>query len=247
MPLRDMAPVAVFDLDGTVLDINSFPHWVMFLIAGHLPEIGLHRRLLLSLRVALRVLQRKLLGTSHEALLRHLQAAWRSAIRQRPHASLHRFEAMLLQRVRPNLGRVLQLVATGQIDAVLATAAAEDYAAGLGRQLGFRHVLATGSDRRHDDPANSGVHKRGQVLAFLVAHGWNARPIILFTDHLDDLPLMRDSSTVYWCGPPDTMPQAVAAAAGVSFIRCNELPGTALAEQFSNTCQPDVLRLSAVS
>ena len=57
MPLRDMAPVAVFDLDGTVLDINSFPHWVMFLIAGHLPETGLHRRLLLSLRVALRVLR----------------------------------------------------------------------------------------------------------------------------------------------------------------------------------------------
>ena len=186
-------PVVVFDLDGTILRVNSFPRWVLFLIAGRVPRLGPHRRALLSLRTVSLLLRRKLAGASHEDFLWRLQGVWRSAC-ARPDAPAERFETKLLRLVRPNMASVLELVATERIDAVLATAAAEDYAVGLGRRLGFRHVLATASNRRHGEPANAGARKREQVLALLDACGWRRRPLILFTDHLDDLPLMRDSS-----------------------------------------------------
>ena len=118
---------------------------------------------------------------------------------------------------------VLELVATDRIDAVLATAAAEDYAMSLGRRLGFRHVLATASNRRHGEPANSGAQKREQVLALLDECGWHGRPIILFTDHVDDLPLMHDSTTVYWCGPLRELDRAATAATNARFVFCGDL------------------------
>ena len=54
-----------------------------------------------------------------------------------------RVPTLLRRRVRPAFEPLLQQIAAGEIDAVLATAAAGEYALPLGRQLGFRHVLAT--------------------------------------------------------------------------------------------------------
>jgi hypothetical protein len=220
---------------------------VLFLIVGRVGGIGVQHRLRLSLRALLLLLHRKLTRGSHEVFLWGLQNAWRCANRSRPNTSLQPFEAKLLQHVRPNMGLALELASSGRIDAVLATAAAEDYAASVGRRLGFRHVLATESGRRRGDPSNSGARKREQVLAFLAARGWDDRPIILFTDHIDDLPLMRDSRTVYWCGPSIALQQATAAASDVRFIACRELPADAIARQLSDACQADRLRSSALS
>jgi len=247
MPRRDAAPVVVFDLDGTVLGVNSFPRWVLFLILGHVAGIGIRHRLLLSLRALRLLLQRKLTRSSHDVFLWRLQDAWRWASGSRPNASLRGFEATLLKHVRPNMGLALELAASGRIDAVLATAAAEEYAAGLGRRLGFRHVLATVAGRRCGEPANCGAHKRQRVLTFLAGRDWQERPLILVTDHLDDLPLMRDSSAVYWCGPADALQTATATASDVRFIACRELSACALAQQLSDACQTDTLRSNAFS
>lgn len=247
MPPGDDVPVVVFDLDGTILRVNSFPRWVMFLIIGRLPGLDANRRMALSLRTLLLLLQRKLVGASHEEFQRHLQAVWRSACAARPDATLARFEATLLRRIRPNLTLVLDLVASDRIDAVLATAAAEDYAASLGRRLGFRHVLATSSSRGRGEPANAGARKREQVLALLDARGWRHRPMILFTDHVDDLPLMRDSRAVYWCGAPNELAHVAAAAANARFVVCRDLNGEAVALHLSEACQSDRLLASAAS
>lgn len=224
MPQISDEPVAVFDLDGTVLRVNSFPHWVLFLIAGRVPGLGLRRRLLLSLRCQWLLLRRKLLRTGHDELLCRLQHAWASAAAMKRQATLARFEAALQRRVRQNLASVLDLVGTERIDAVLATAAAADYAEGLGRRLGFRHVLATLPNRRPGEPGNSGDRKRERVLEFLERQGWRNRPIVLFTDHTDDLPLMRDSSVVCWFGPAETLAQ-VAEAAKTRLVYCRDLDG----------------------
>jgi phosphoserine phosphatase len=112
-------------------------------------------------------------------------------------------------------------VANGSIDAVLATAAAEDYATGLACRLGFRHVLATTSART--EPCNKGAHKRERVLALLASQGWRHRPLVLFTDHIDDLPLIRDSALVCWYGPAGKMMQAAEAAPDTGFIFCRDL------------------------
>jgi phosphoserine phosphatase len=247
MPPREATAVVVFDLDGTILEVNSFPQWVRFLIAGGLPELGARRRMVLSLRTMSQLLQRKLLRSSHEDFQWRLQRLWQSACRARPCVSLEGFEAALLRHVRPNLATTLELVAESQIDAVLATAAAEDYATGLGRRLGFRHVLATRSGRRGGAPANSGERKRQEVLALLRGLGWHERPIILFTDHVDDLPLIRDSSVVYWCGPAAALDPVAAGAINARFVFCGKLDDEALALQLLQMCQPERLRASAVS
>ena len=247
MPRDDGTPVVVFDLDGTILRANSFPRWVLFLIVGRIPGLDRRRRALLSLRTASLLLRRKLTRASHGEFLWRLQDVWRSACVRRGAAPAERFEAMLLRLVRTNMASVLELVASDRIDAVLATAAAEDYAMSLGRRLGFRHVLATASNRRQGDPANSGAQKREQVLALLDECGWRGRPIILFTDHVDDLPLMRDSTTVYWCGPLRGLERTAAAAENARFVLCRDLEDAEVARHLSEACQPDRLWASAAS
>ncbi len=218
----DTAPVLVFDLDETVLSINSFPRWVLFLIVGTLPGIGVRRRVLLSLRVAFLLLRRKIGGIDHGRLLQQLQTVWQAAATDRAETMGSRFRTGLMQYVRPNLRSLLTMVAAGQVDAILATAALSDYAEGFGRELGFRHNLTTPADDDLSKFVNSGARKCARVLEFLKQRGWAGRPLILFTDHLDDLPLIRESSAVCWFGSREGLATADAAAADTCFVFCRD-------------------------
>jgi phosphoserine phosphatase len=205
----DADPVLIFDLDETILRVNSFPLWVRFLVAGRIRGLGTRRRALLSLGVLLLIARRKLRRIDHATLLRQLQQTWCRATQGRGDALVSAFQAELTLEIRPTLRPLLQRVADGRVDAVLATAAAADYAAGLARQLGFRHVLTTTLDGDRSE-RNSGARKRDRVLALLREQVWHLRPRILFTDHIDDLPLIQECDAVCWFGQdamcPDGMP-----------------------------------------
>jgi phosphoserine phosphatase len=226
--MADPAPILIFDLDETILRVNSFPLWARFLIAGRLPGLGWRRRAWLSLRAQRLLVWRKLGRLSHDTLRWRLQLAWQSAAGHHREDLVARFQAGLLREVRENLRPLLAMIASERIDAVLATAAAAEYALGLGRQLGFRHVLASRHDSHAAAPLNSGPRKRDQVLTFLREQGWHGRKLTLFTDHLDDLPLMRESDTVCWFGPDATLAAAQTLAGGTRFIRGRDLDGSAL-------------------
>lgn len=226
----DPEPVLVLDLDETVLSVNSFPRWVLFLIFGALPGIDFRRRALLSLRVQVLLLRRKIGAIDHTRLLQRLQAVWQAAAQHRSEPMARHFQATLTQYVRPNLRPLLTLVAAGHSDAILATAALCDYAAGLGRELGFRHILTTPATDNPLGFLNSGAQKRDRVLALLIAYGWAGRPLILFTDHLDDLALMRESSAVCWFGSREDMATAAASAADTCFVFCPDLRSDRLCE-----------------
>jgi phosphoserine phosphatase len=217
----DPGPVLIFDLDETILRVNSFPLWVRFLAFGRLPGLAAHRRALLTMRVLLLTARRKLHRIDHDALLRQLQQAWRAATQGCGETQAAAFRARLLREVRANLGGVLQRVADGRLNAVLATAAAADYAVGLGRQIGFRHVLATPADDERPE-RNAGVRKRDRVLALLRNLGWDERPRILFTDHIDDLPLMRVCDATCWFGDSRACPD------GIRVASCLDLDSDAL-------------------
>jgi phosphoserine phosphatase len=219
----DPAPVLIFDLDETILAVNSFPLWVRFLIAGPVPGLGWRRRAALSLRVQSLAIRRKLGLLDHDALLRHLQRAWRRATGTDGETMAAGFQASLLQQVRPGLKPLLAIVAAGETDAVLATAAASDYAAGLAQRLGFRHALTTSPENGAITPRNSGTRKRDRVHALLHQSGWHTRPLLLFTDHIDDLPLMRDSDVVCWFGSCEALNAAKTAAGKPHFIACLDL------------------------
>lgn len=219
MRLAKPASLLVFDLDGTILRVNSFPRWAMCLMVGRLPGLGLRRRVRLSLHALLLVVMRKLGGLSHVELQRRLQAA----VAPCQPATTARFRASLLQYVRPNLLALLEMVRHQRIDAVLATAASREYAEELGRQLGFGYIVATQSSRNTGQSDNSGEEKRRQVHRIRAEQGWTDRSIILFTDHIDDLPLILDSSLVCWFGSSDMLLKVRALAEDVRFIDGRDL------------------------
>jgi len=222
--MTEPPPVLIFDLDGTILRVNSFPRWVLFLIAGFVPGLGMRRRLTLSLRAQALLCGRKFGGLTHDELRRGLRRAWHAATQFQADTMAHRFQLALLRHVRPGLRPLLKMVEAECVDAVLATAAAAEYASEFGRQLGFRHVLAGSSGRAGAGTISTGQRKRDQVRKFLAARGWQERTLVLLTDHIDDLPLMRECGLVCWFGPERGLAEA-RAAAGARFIFCRPLDG----------------------
>jgi phosphoserine phosphatase len=188
-------PVLIFDLDGTLLRVNSFPRWAMFLVRARFANLNFAERARIGLASLMLVLQRKARLMRHETLKHRLQALWQAATSGDGGAAERDFTGQLRSEVRPQFAPLLKAVAAGEVDAILATAAAGEYAQGFGRSLGFRHVLASmpGAD-------NSGVTKKDAVLRLVSECGWQDRPRILFTDHADDLPLMHVCAETFWFG-----------------------------------------------
>ena len=190
----------ILDLDGTVLSVNSFRRWVLYLMRARFPHLGAAHRLAIACATVSALSARKLRLTGHEALKWRLQKLWQAATDGDGGSSERVLVEDLTAFVRPELAGVLKAVAAGEVDAVLATAAAGDYAYGFGKSLGFTHILATDPMRAVTEPSNVGERKRQAVLDFITSRGWQDRPRILFTDHEDDLPLIRICETVYWFG-----------------------------------------------
>lgn len=195
-----MPELVILDLDGTILSVNSFRLWVIYLMRARFPHLGRVRRLSVTLKAFKALMARKAGLIGHETLKWRLQTLWQAVTEGDDGAVERDFIGLLKRFVRPELAPILDAVAAGKIDAVMATAAAADYADGFGRALGFRHVLATPRSRKRGEPSTLGVHKRDAVLTFIAGRGWQDRTLVLFTDHADDLPLIRLSRTVYWFG-----------------------------------------------
>ncbi|MDB5396461.1 MAG: hypothetical protein JWM91_3967 [Rhodospirillales bacterium] len=196
----DSQAVYILDLDGTILSINSFPHWVLYLARAPFPRIGIAHRLWISGLALTMLLQRKLRLTEHERFKWRLQKLWQVATAGDGGAGAQAFADRMVGYVRPELSPVLAAVAEGRIDALIATAAPADYADRLGLSVGFAHVLATSSARAANEPSNVGERKCQAVLRFLASRGWQHRRRILFTDHEDDLPLIGVCDDVHWFG-----------------------------------------------
>jgi phosphoserine phosphatase len=235
---RAHPPVLICDLDGTILRVNSFPLWMLFLIFGPLPGIGMRARTALSLRAQLLLLRRKLRRLDHAGLMRGSQAAWEKAGGSASDATAARFRTLLRRTVRPEFEPLLRQIAAGAFDAVLATAAAGEYAIELGRQLGFKHVLTTKRGLAAGEGINSGARKLESVLAFLTERDWSSRYRVLLTDHIDDLPLIRHSDAVLWFGPQGELARVQALAEGVQFVACRGPGGTTLSSALAAVLAP---------
>lgn len=227
---NDTSPVLICDLDGTILRRNSFPLWMLYLMFGRLPEPGLPARMVLSLRVQKLLLQRRLGRIDHARLMHGVQNAWHMASQGAASSAADRVPSLLRRLVRPAFEPVLLRIATGEIDAVLATAAAAEYSGPLGFCLGFRHVLATPCRLPADGVLNHGVEKLRRVQAFLAERQWAGRPRVLLTDHRDDLPLAQQCHAVGWFGSAEMLARAAVEAKGVRFIDCRGLDAAALAQ-----------------
>jgi phosphoserine phosphatase len=206
--------VLIFDLDGTVLAVNSFQNWVRALLWGRFGGLSFAARLRLSLATLRVMLERKLLRRGHDDTKARLQALWSAALAQdMQQIGLQDLLSELVGTVRPVLQPVLADVTAQRCDAVLATAAAAEYALALGMRLGFQHILATPFLGQGDGARqNVGAVKRDRTLAFLAEQGWGERPRLFFTDHPEDLPLLSVCDMTVWLGDASGLAAVRAAA-----------------------------------
>jgi phosphoserine phosphatase len=216
--------VLIFDLDETILSVNSFPHWVRYMLWGTFGGLGTIARITLSLKTVWTLAERKLLCASHIKIKRRLQSLWQQALmKDNTLLALANFNSRLCESVRPQMKDVLQAVRDNRFDALLATAAVSEYADHLAYLLGFQHVLATPQASPAPMPENAREQKRDNVLAFLEAQQWNERRRIFFTDHLEDLPLIKESQLVLWFGKDSEVATVSHAAPQAKVINCRAL------------------------
>lgn len=228
MPPPDDSPLLIFDLDGTVLRINSFPRWALCMATARVGGLRAAPRVRLALQTQVLLLRRKLGRIHHEAILTELAAAWRGACGPAAEQAAAAFAAGLLRHVRPELRGLLDRVAAGEVDAILATAAAQDYALALGRALGFRIVIAS-----DDSGWNRGERKRDRTLDYIAKRGWSGRRRIFFTDHEEDLPLIRASHAVCWFGPRAALGTLRDAAPGVAVVAADRMQAANMLTAFA--------------
>lgn len=190
--LKPCSEVVACDLDGTLLSINSYKHWLVFvgLISALTLKPGFfklafslyrqRRKGRLSRWEMKRALichvgkQRLLARLSCGIFNRYLQWFVRSEV------------AALLERLRCENGATIYLV----------TAAWEGYCMGFRERYGVADVLATGTEAVKE---NIGCEKLEALTHHL--RGCSSFSITVLTDHHDDLVLAAAADKVYLVAP----------------------------------------------
>lgn len=215
--------VLIIDLDETLLAVNSFPVWAAYFLRGKFEKAGFQQRSLLWLKSACIFAERKILGRSHAHAKNELQKLWKQADDDR---ALQNIIGSLSQEIRPNMRGLLALIAGGEIDAILASAAASLYVKPFAAHIGFTHVLATGIGEEE----NRSEEKSRRVLEYLKDKGWENRKKIFFTDHLEDMPFILKSDKLMWLGKESDLPAIRRSAPTLEIITCQNLEAQEILE-----------------
>lgn len=181
----DRTQTVIFDLDGTLMKVNTFTRFVGWLFRSF-PS--------LRFRLIMIVVCRKLRFISHAVAKQQILALCDSKVKNES------LEAFVDELIKHNLNQaVAQDVAkycSEGLYVVMATAAPELYAAPLARKLNFSDVIATpfGGDEC------KGEQKLFRCRQWLTAHQSHIHSF--YTDHTDDLPLAeyasQDGGAIVW-------------------------------------------------
>lgn len=198
--------VYLVDLDGTLLHGNSFHKWLKYIMWRRYSGVTSVCRLTTAFLCMLRAI--RLIDHAH--LKRGVQKSWGRQWIERlsPGFLAGPFVEILCADVRLQLlSEVQQLMNHAQAVVVLTTAAPAEYAYPLGAALGFRHIVATPYGHSADWYHNLREAKRDHTIAYLRQIGITAScPMVLFTDHIDDTPLIKLSTQTFWYGTLSSCP-----------------------------------------
>ena len=187
-----MSKVAVIDLDGTLIRVNSFPLWMKSLLASAIARGDMGR---VATLVWWSVLRR--VGTfSHDDLKKRILALRVSEW------EVERFVLGLLPYVREDI--VERIRESGAEYHILATAAPATYGRVLSKRLGLKFdAVLCSSDEGGVYTGMAREDKLSAVIRHLDEQFPRGYGFSLYTDHEDDLPLAARAETTILCNASD--------------------------------------------
>lgn len=196
-----MKQIVFVDLDGTYVASNSFHRWLKYLAFSSASPLSPFGRA----RVLLLVGQRAAHGITHARLKAGVLETVAKLSAAKQSASADAFARSLAADIAAPVRERVESLRQNGAQIVLATAAPGNYAHAFANQQGFDDCLATEAIAGPDWHELLGPHKAAACAAYCAGKGVGADTAIAFTDHKDDLPLIRQSRLTIWCGPPEEL------------------------------------------
>lgn len=175
-----MNRLVVVDLDGTLIPGNSFHAWLRYLGRWALVT----GRLRLAARLAHVCLRRARRSITHHELKYRVLVLSESV----PEPVIDRFARRLAESILTTVSRAVTDAARDGLTVVLATAAPQMYLGALARAIGATTAIGTPPPGPGPWRECIGAEKVDRVLAMFEP---GTEIAVAFTDHLDDLPLVR--------------------------------------------------------
>ena len=181
----------IIDLDGTFVSVNTFHKWMRFLFIEELKRLHFVS-LFQILKIAFLRLMKKI---SHTQMKFHILEISEQYINKR---QINHFVDTLESYVNPHILHQLQDTSNKTL---LATAAPLLYAQAIQKKYHFDNVIATAYTYEDDWKENIKEEKKNTYLKMLDTHDMHPKDVILYTDHYDDIPLMKLSDFTYLVQP----------------------------------------------
>jgi len=177
----------LIDLDGTFVSVNTFHKWMKFLFIEELKKFHL-----ISVFTILKIVfLRSMKKIDHSKMKFSILKISEQTMDEK---QIETF----VQSLHPYVNNDLLLILENDCNTtILATAAPILYAQEIQKVYNFDHVIATGKTSEIEWKENIKEEKKKNVISLLKQHNLNNERSILYTDHHDDLPLMRYSNFTY--------------------------------------------------
>jgi phosphoserine phosphatase len=179
--------IILIDLDGTFVSVNTFHKWMKFLFVEAFKKFQLLSVINILTIIALRYTKR----IDHATMKYRILEISEERITQE---QIRQFVDTLAPYVNQKLLHIVQDCTTTTI---LATAAPLLYAEGIKEKYHFNFVVATTNTTASPWQENIRDIKAKNIKNLFDEKNLDTKDAILYTDHHDDIPLMKVVSSTY--------------------------------------------------
>ncbi len=205
--MQKRTDLVVFDLDGTIIRCNSFHLWIGFCIFSHCSALNLKKKLKIIFNCLLRILKR----------IDHAQFK-KEVMLIKPISSDRMARYFLKNLIIPKISFVcykeMLLWKKKGVTIVIATAAAETYVEAIAKYFGIKHWVSSYllNDKLFNCIGKNKIHSLRRKFN-------NFRILALYTDHIDDLPLMSLANYVILVNPKETQKKKILSKLSNEYIK----------------------------
>jgi len=194
--------IVVIDLDGTFVSVNTFHKWMKFLFIESIKKF----HLIVLIQILISAFLRYLKVIDHSQMkFTILSISEKTMSHQQRVSFVHSLEPYINDKI-------LKVMQNEDDIYILATAAPILYAEIIKKHYPFTYVIATNETNSTDSSAwkeNIRDEKKKNLMTLLQKHALNNQISVLYTDHHDDLPLMKCSNITYLVDPSDNTKEIV--------------------------------------